>query len=328
MSLYSARILVGMVPLALVWGCRGGGAGTEERGGADASTPDGGAVDSGPPGPVDGGFFDAGPPTRTQRAELWYSVDGLLVRVALDRSDGSVMTLQTHRLQGDLPAGFNAITMLKDGTLLGARLATADEKTYYYHVPVIPDGDADVIPVELGVMPDDLMIEALYSDCEGRVYAMDTGRDDGDAVGNRLLRFTGNVLASDFTYVVVSDLSVADVADIDDMSPGISDNEISDNPGFAIDSGSIHAFNYESGTGTPVGRGGTWGIHALGGPLFDDGVSRLYVLSQTAELYRVDPNSFSLSPVLATGPVPAGGVAGWSGLTGPLTSCVTGFVLF
>ena len=79
------------------------------------------------------------------------------------------------------------------------------------------------------------------------------------------------------------------VADIDDMGPGITGNEISDNPGLAIDTSNIYAFNYESGTGSQVGNGGTYGIHALGGPLFTDGTARLYVLSIDAELFRFDP---------------------------------------
>lgn len=47
---------------------------------------------------------------------------------------------------------------------------------------------------------------------------------------------------------------------------------------------------------------GTYGVHALGGPLFDDGDSRLYVLDVDTNLYEADPLSLALSPVLATGP--------------------------
>ena len=95
------------------------------------------------------------------------------------------------------------------------------------------------------------MLEGLYTDCDGRLYGMDTGADVGSSTGNRLLRFTGDYLAGDFTYQVISDLSTADVADIDDLGPGVAlDGAITDNPGFAIDSGDIYEFNYETGTGT------------------------------------------------------------------------------
>jgi hypothetical protein len=276
-------------------------------------------ADTGPRG-------DAGPPPRPQTAELWYSVDDLLVRIELDASDGTVAALTESRLIGDLPVGQNALTMLDSGALLGARLGS-DDATHFYFVATPPDTASDVTPILLGVVPDDLMLEALYSDCNGRIYAMDTGADDTDAIGNRLLRFTGDVLAGDFAYVVISDLSTAAVADIDDMSPGITGNVITDNPGFAIDTGHIHAFDYVRGTGTEVALGGTYGIHALGGMLFDDGTSRLYVLSSDAELHEVDPTTFELSEILTTGPTPDEGIPGWSGLAGPLTDCDTGFLI-
>lgn len=49
-------------------------------------------------------------------------------------------------------------------------------------------------------------------------------------------------------------------------------------------------------------------MHALGGPLFDDGLSRLYVLSSQADPCEVEPVSFSVSGVLGTGPTPAQGL--------------------
>src|SRR5690606_38617095 len=124
--------------------------------------------------------------------------------------------------------------------------------------------------------------EALYTDCQGLVYLMDTGVDVGSAEGNRLLRFTGDFLAGDLSYEVITDLQMASVADIDDMGPGIDDmGEITDGNGFAIDSGQVYDFDYNTGTGTLLGPGGTWGIHALGGPLFDDDVARLYLLDSS-----------------------------------------------
>lgn len=272
------------------------------------------------------GIGGAGTGGAEQFAELWYSVDQLLVRIELSPIDGSFVAITTSDVEGGLPLGQNAITMLDDGSLVGARLSTDDNLTYLYSIPEPPRDGSTVTPIALGVMTDDLMLEGMYTDCDGRIYGMDTGVDVTNAEGNRLIRFTGDVLAGDFSYVVVSDLATADVADIDDMSPGISGGLISDNPGLAIDTGDIYAFDYQTGTGTLVANGGSWGIHALGGPLFSDATSRLFVLSSVGELFEVDPVSFTLSGVLATGPTPAEGAAGWSGLAGPLTDCVTGFV--
>ena len=98
--------------------------------------------------------------------------------------------------------------------------------------------------------------------------------------------------------------------------------EITDGIGFAIDSGTVYEFDYNTGTGTLLGMGGTWGVHALGGPLFDDQVARLYIFNSDAELFGADPNTLALSPVLITGPEPDGDAEpGWSGITGPLTEC-------
>jgi hypothetical protein len=269
---------------------------------------------------------DAAPPV-PQYAELWYSADDLLVYIPLDTATGQVDQFVSSAITSPLPLGQNMITMLDDGSLLGGRLSKDDDKTYFYHLPDPPRDGSAVTPVMLGVMPDNLMLEGLYTDCDGRVYGMDTGVDDSSADGNRLLRFTGDVLAGDFSYVVVSDLASASVADIDDMGPAIANNEIRDNPGLAIDTGTIHDFDFETGSGTQVATGGTWGIHALGKELFDDQVARLYVLSSDAELFEVDPVSFDLSPSLGTGPTPTDGAAGWSGLAGPLTECDSGFTV-
>jgi len=260
-----------------------------------------------------------------QYAELWYSVADRLVRFPLNPEDGSVLPLQQSTISNPPPLGQNLLTMMSDGSLIGARLSTADSQTYFYHVPDPPRDGATITVVELGTMSDDLMLEGFYTDCDGHLYAMDTGSDATNADGNRLIRFTGDVVASDFSYVVVSDLATADVADIDDMSPGIDSNEIHDNPGLAIDSGTVHQFDYETGSGTAVGTGGSWGIHALGGKLFTDSVSRLYLLSSDAELFEMDPTTYTVSSVLATGPADVEGTAGHSGLAGPLTDCDTGF---
>ncbi len=268
-----------------------------------------------------------GPDPVTQFAELWYSSDNLLVYIEIDPADGSVVRMEGSEVTG-LERGQNCITMLADNSLLGARLAKEDMQTWFYYIAQPPRDGSPVEPTLLGVMPDGIMLEGLYTDCDGRIYGMDTGDDDGSATGNRLLRFTGDVLAGEFDFVVVSDLSTASVADIDDMGPGIdSDGNVTDNPGFAIDTGNIYDFNYETGSGTHRGNGGTWGVHVLGGPLFDDGVSRLYLLDSSARLYEMDPTTDTLSDVLGTGPAISteGDNPGWSGLAGPLTDCETGF---
>jgi len=309
-----------ILAMALLVGACGG----NSSGGADAN---GGSQIDG--AGVDGVVVtaDARNPGVPQFAELWYSADDHLVYIELDVSDGSVVGFTTSTIDGDLELGQNMITMLDDGSLVGGRLSKADNKTYFYHIPNPPRDGSNVAPVMLGVMPDDLMLEGLYTDCDGRLYGMDTGVDDSSSDGNRLLRFTGDFVGGDFTYVVVSDLATASVADIDDMGPAIVDNEIVDNPGLAIDTGQVYSFNFETGSGTAAGSGGTWGIHALGKELFTDNTARLYVFSSTAELFEMDPVNQTLSGVLGTGPATGEGNAGWSGLAGPLTDCDSGFVV-
>lgn len=260
-----------------------------------------------------------------QYAELWYVVDQLLVLVTLNADDGSVESIQSSTITIPLEVGQSAITMLNNGSLLASRLGQDSNQSEFFFIPSPPRDGTDVSPTPLGTMPDSIMVEGLYTDCEGRLYAMDSGVDDTSSEGNRLLRFTGNVTGGDFTFAVVSDLATADVADIDDMSPGVTGNQITDNPGLAIDTGDIYAFNFETGTGTQQAQAGTFGMHALGGPLFTDSTSRLYVLSSNADLFEIDPTDFSASGVIGTGPTPAEGTPGWSSLAGPLTNCTSGF---
>jgi hypothetical protein len=269
--------------------------------------------------------IDATPPVPVF-AELWYSVDDRLVLISLDPANGSVASVTQSTMSG-LPLGQNSITMLSDGTLIGARLSESDDQTYFYYVGAPPRDGSPVTPQMLGVMPDGIMLEGLYTDCEGRLYGMDTGTNNSSSEGNRLILFTGNFLASDFSFSVISDLSQATVADIDDMGPAIVNNEISDNPGLAIDTSNVYDFDYQTGTGTLVGSGGTWGIHALGKELFDDSVARLFVFSSSAELFEMNPQTYELSEVLVTGPSDVSGNPGWSGLAGPLTECDSGFVI-
>ncbi|WP_096330824.1 hypothetical protein [Nannocystis exedens] len=276
-----------------------------------------------------GSLPDMPPPPPLPLPQLWYSVEDLLVYIELNPADGTVAQLVTHTIVNDPTiAGIVnscSLTMLADGSLLGGR--GVDGQTRLFHIPAPPTDGSDVEVVMLGDMPDGIYIEALYTDCDGRIYLMDTGLDNVSNTGNRLLRFTGDYLAGDLSYEVITDLMVAVSADIDDMGPGIdARGAVIDNPGFGIDSGSIYNLDYTTGTGTMLGMGGTYGIHSLGGPLFDDGVSRLYVLSVDAEVFAADPATLALSPVLATGPgLASGNPPGDTGFAGPLTECNTGF---
>lgn len=297
-------------------------------GGSD--NPDGGNDDAGTGGDDSGGEGPDAPPPVPQYAELWYAIDDQLVYVPLDPTNGNVVEFKASTLTGiTLPAGQSMLTMLPDGSLLAGRQDQGANETHLFHIPTPPRDGSPATAVSLGVMPNHINLEGLYTDCDDRLYGMDTGVNVSSSEGNRLLRFTGNVLGGDFTFTVVSDLANAVVADIDDMGPGIENNEIHDNPGLAIDTGNVYEFNFETGTGTTAGNGGTWGIHALGKELFTDGIARLYVLASDAQLYRMDPATYALSPSLGTGPtVASGNNPGWSGLAGPLTECDSGFVIF
>lgn len=276
-----------------------------------------------------GGFPDMPPPPPLPPPQLWYSIEDLLVYIELNQADGTVAQLVTSTILNDptIMGTINScsLTMLPDGSLLGGR--GIGGQTRLFHIPQPPTGGEDVEVVALGDMPDNIYIEALYTDCDGRVYLMDSGEDSVSNIGNRLLRFTGDYLAGDLSYEVITDLMVAVSADIDDMAPGLdARGAVIDNPGFGIDSGSVYALDYTTGTGTMLGIAGTYGIHTLGGPLFDDGVSRLYVLNVDAEVFEVDPITLAPSPVLATGPsLASGGPPGDTGFAGPLTDCQTGF---
>lgn len=261
--------------------------------------------------------------------QLWYSIEDTLVYVELSPLDGSVVKLVASAINNNptLAGGINScgLTMLPDGSLLGSRGFYVG--TRMFHIPAPPTVESAIDVDILGIIPGELYVEALHTDCEGRVYLMDTGVDNTNNIGNRLLRFKGDFLAGDFAYDVITDLQTAVSVDIDDMAPGIDmTGKIRDNPGFGIDSGMVYALDYTDGTGVSLGTAGTYGIHALGGPLFDDGVSRLYVLDIDAQLFQADPATLALSPVLTTGPtLMSGNPPGNTGLAGPLTKCTTGF---
>jgi hypothetical protein len=270
-----------------------------------------------------------------QYSELFYSSGTLLVYISIDKADGSVVEIMNSNLSMEIPAGQNCITMLEDGSLLMARLSSADNKTYFYHIKNPPRDGSEAVLTDIGIMKDeagdDIMIEGLYTDCDGRIYAMDTGANNSDSTGNRLLRFTGDILNGDFTFKEITDLKNASVADIDDMGPGIDkDGNVTDNPGLAIDTGNIYDFNYETGTGTLSSSGGDWGIHVLGGDLFTDDKARVYLLSKSAELFEMNINTGKVNSI-GQGPTGAEFFGtdnpGWGGLAGPLTNCTTGFTI-
>lgn len=260
---------------------------------------------------------------------LWYSIDNRLMYLEIDPLDGSVAQLQVSTITADPPLvlGQSGITVVLDEFdelhVLITRINANSTKTELHHIANPPTDGSPVQADHLGTIPDNLKIEALYTDCQGLVYLMDTGSDVSNANGNRLIRFTGDYLAGDLAYEVITDLQNAEVADIDDMGPGIDAmGEITDGTGFAIDSGTVHLFDYNTGTGDVLGQAGTYGVHALGGPLFADATARLYLLDIDAHLYQADPLTLALSDILETGPAPiGGGTAGWSGLSGPLTQC-------
>ncbi|MCB9705493.1 MAG: hypothetical protein H6711_26720 [Myxococcales bacterium] len=272
------------------------------------------------------------------KPNLWYSVAGSIMYIELDPSDGSVVKLVHNQLMADVQLwhGQNGLTMLEDGSLLGSRESAMGAQIFHIPDPPITE-NTPAQAKYLGIVPSDKMgvppprIEALYTDCDGRVYLMDTGKDVSNADGNRLLRFKGDFLGGDLTYDVITDLQKASVADIDDMSPGIVNNEINDLLGFAMDSSFLWQLDYTTGTGMNLAKtAGTWGIHALGAPLFDDQQARLYVLSAGdadtgAELFLVDLGDYSSGAALVEGPDLdlQSGYNGWSGLAGPLTECMT-----
>jgi hypothetical protein len=177
---------------------------------------------------------------------LWYSVENKLHYINISENDGSVIQLVTSTITTPLLDGFNGMTMLEDGSLLGSRVL-GGVGTQIFHIPE-PPVEPSMIAVDIiGMVPDTLLIEALYTDCKGLVYLMDSGSDLSTADGNRLIRFTGDYLAGDLTYEVITDLENASVADIDDLGPGINAmGEITDGIGFAIDSGQVYAFDYNT----------------------------------------------------------------------------------
>lgn len=270
---------------------------------------------------------------------LWYSAHDFLFYIEIDPTDGSAVTLVQHELTSADPVS-NAgggLTMLLDGSLLLARGPQsgpggdyfADSSAIYYaNVDALPTTEPGVVEFELlGKLPDNTAVEALHVGCDDSVYLMDSGTNSANIDGNRLLRFTGDYLQGELEYEVITDLGMAEVADIDDMSPGIGlMGEITDSQGFGIDSGTVYDLNYLDGTGVPLGMAGTFGVHALGGPFFDDDLARLYVMDIDAALFELDPLTLESSDALVIGPdIPGSPWKVNPGLAGPLSACESGF---
>ncbi len=286
-----------------------GGSSSSTGGGEESSSSTGEPID--PPDPL------------WVNPNLWYSTEDRLNYMEIDPADGTVVQLVTSTITTPMINGQTGITMLESGGLVLSRESAGGTEIYYIQEP--PTVASEIEVEVLGTVPDNLRIEALYTDCEGLVYLMDTGTDVVDTNGNRLIRFTEDYLAGDLSYEVITDLSIGNAPDIDDLGPGIDkDGEVTDGQGFAIDSGTVYDFNYTEGNGVSLGTAGTYGVHVLGGPLFDDNTARLYIFDVAARLFEGDPVTLALSDVLATGPASTGGTAaGLSGITGPLTECVT-----
>lgn len=256
-------------------------------------------------------------------AELWMvnTMPKQLFYFEISPSDGSVIREAVSELTYDATGLPGAVTQLEDGSLLIA--TSSDSETSILYVEEPPKDGSPIAPTELGVVPDNLVIEALYTDCEGRLYAMDTGVNNTSAEGNRLIRFSGSVLTGDLSYAVISDLSEASVADIDDMAPGIDENgNITDNPGLAIDTRNLYTMNYETGTGSQLGTAGTYGVHVLGGDLFTDRQARVYVSElETGSIILINLEDFSAISSFTSSAARA------YGLTGPLTECSSSFLM-
>lgn len=119
---------------------------------------------------------------------LWYSTEDRLNYIEIDPADGTVVQLVTSTITTEMISGQTGITMLESGGLLLSRESAEASEIYYIEDP--PTTASEIEVEVLGVVPDMLRIEALYTDCEGLVYLMDTGTDVTNADGNRLIRFT------------------------------------------------------------------------------------------------------------------------------------------
>ncbi len=254
---------------------------------------------------------------------MWYQSGAFgLVRADVE-ADGSTVTFSESTIVPDTTitaGGAYGITELLDGSLLACMGSGAGPFTMHcVHIPTPPaPGELTTAATDLGLFPSGIGFEGLYTDCDGRLYAVDTGTTNVTAVGNRLLRFTGDVLSGDYSFEEI--VSLAAVGDIDDLGPGIDDaGRVTDNPGFMIDTTTVFTIHYLTGSSGLVGTsGGRWGIHAVDRSRFSDGESRVFVLNNDGALRRADPDTAATLETLGTGP----GTAAIY-LTGALGTCVS-----
>ena len=132
----------------------GSGAGTDGgSGGGDGGS---GGADS------DGGGGGGSAP---QFSELWYAVDDKLVYIPIDKATAEVGAFVVSQIEG-LEIGQNSISMLDDGSLLGARLASSDNQSYFFLISNPPRDGSPVMPVDMGIMPDGIMVEVHRNPAE------------------------------------------------------------------------------------------------------------------------------------------------------------------
>jgi hypothetical protein len=242
-----------------------------------------------------------------QKAMLWHGWHSHLVCIKLGADGLSADFIQSDLLQdnGDpMPiTDFLSMTMLEDGSLIYVTLESNPHPfiSKIFHIQDPKSDGSTSYAKYIGTMPEGIGIEALYTDSQNRVYLMDTGVHHHSRQGNRLLRFTGDVTTGDFSYEVIESFLVPD---IDGMGPGIDKTTgwVVDNPGYALDSYSLHHVDYETGDFTYINTiVGPYGIHAINGSFFSDGRSRLYVNSGMS-LFEIDPITGGTPNFLGKGP--------------------------
>ena len=331
------QVGLGGEPQAAEVGETGGGAGEASEGGrvegAQATeTPDDAGMqgvesdDAGAPAEgVDGGDSpETVVPEPFTGAELWLSAEDWLVRAPLGPL-GGVERYEFYPMPADVPQGMTSLTRLPGGGLLMSRTTSAT--TLFYIVPEPPrdDDGREVSVMALGNILGDLLVEGLFTACDGDVYVFDSGTDtDTTMGGGRVLRFTGQVTLGEYATEVTRDFGDPS-PDYDDLGPAIVDNELVDSPMLAIDTGAVHSVDVAEGTSTvvvPDVRAGL-GVHALGRTYFDDDQARLYVLSRIGDVVGVDPET-GASQTLIEWPDRTDEFRAFSGLGGSLTDCTTG----
>lgn len=253
--------------------------------------------------------------------ELWFSVENSLVRVPLT-ADGRAERFEVHPLVAGIPGGMTSLTVLPDGGLLMARSPLGITATTFYHLPQPPrtDDGTQVSPIVLGEVLGDILVEGVLTTCDGTLYVMDSATDP-DAPGSRVLRLTGDVTQGENGTAVARDLGPT-APDFDDMAPNVVNNELVDNPGLVIDTGTLYQLDIPAGEFASVREGlnGGLGVHTLGRQFFADDRARLYVISRVGDLFAVDPVTYE-SELLLQWPDRSDTFRAFTGLAGSLTPC-------